>query len=115
MQQKFLIDIKLSKTLTIKVEGYYSPAFAGVFYHKDGSGEPPEPAQFEIINVYDMKLRNITEYFECFDGFLSEQKNHIIKKTKYKYVVESSDIWQWLEDLVMEQHKFKEDEIDEQY
>lgn len=48
----------------ITVVGFYSPAYAGRMYYPDGSGEPPEPASFEIDKILICEETDIMPLFE---------------------------------------------------
>ena len=41
------------KEIYVEIEASYTPGRPAVWYHKDGSGSPAEPAEVEIFSVKD--------------------------------------------------------------
>ena len=60
-----IIKIQIGETI-LDVIGIYTPYYAGVYRRSDGSGEPPEPAEFDIQQVLIGKV-DVTSMFHELD------------------------------------------------
>jgi hypothetical protein len=63
-------------TLTVEVEGNYSPEFLGTFYTSNGDpGDPPEPSEYEITSIKLLSGTDITKILDDnnFDWQVFEQ------------------------------------------
>ena len=79
------VEFKLTDEITIKASGVFTPYDPGVRYHRDGSGEPPSPAEFEIEKI---ECNDIEKLLDHIDTFYYNKK-----KDANKRVVELLDKW----------------------
>lgn len=74
--RKTTATLQLTDKLELVLSGDFTPSDAGVMYHKDGSGTPPEGAEFDIQEIQVVKGTNV-DLVEYVGEFYAKQRNNL--------------------------------------
>jgi hypothetical protein len=108
--KKTTVEILLGANTKVFVEGTYTPAYPGCMYRRNGDpGVSPEPEQFEIDTVRDEKGNDITALIDYFAELHNQKMSQAQTITGHKYIYGILDVWETLEELVLQQTSYKEE------